>query len=190
MRFIAAVMGCIGVLCCYLQRQEVSDVFLNVEWFNRKPEDNEMAFRLNVSRLLRLVLCAVVVLAAFGAQRLHAQAVGATLAGTVTDPSGSVVPKSSVAISNTATGETRTIETNADGLYSAPNLQPGNYSVTVTAAGFSKSVQNGVVLTVGGSQTLNFTMQVGQTSQTVEVTAEAPTVNLTNAEIGAITDEA
>ncbi|HET6144797.1 MAG TPA: TonB-dependent receptor [Candidatus Acidoferrales bacterium] len=149
-----------------------------------------MAFRSNLSRLLRLVLCAVVVLAAAGAQRLHAQAVGATLAGTVTDASGSVVPKASVAITNTGTGETRTVDTNADGLYSAPNLQPGNYSVAVSASGFSKSVQNGVVLTVGGSQTLNFSMQVGQTSQTVEVTAEAPTVNLTNAEIGAITDEA
>jgi hypothetical protein len=163
---------------------------LNVDWFIRKLEDNEMAFRFNLSRLLRLVLCAVVVLSAFGSQRLHAQAVGATLAGTVTDASGSVVPKAAVAILNTATGETRSVDTNADGLYSAPNLQPGNYSVTVTADGFSKVVQSGVVLSVGGSQTLNISLQVGQTSQTVEVTAEAPTVNLTNAEIGGLTTEA
>ncbi len=149
-----------------------------------------MVSRVNIGRLLRFVLCAVVVFAAFGAERLHAQAVGATLAGTVTDQTGSVVPKANVVILNTATGETRTVDTNADGLYSAPNLQPGNYSVTVTADGFSKAVQNGLVLTVGGSQTLNVSLQVGQTSQTVEVTAEAPTVNLTNAEIGAITDEA
>lgn len=148
-----------------------------------------MAFCSNLSRLLRLVLCAVVVLAAFGAQRLHAQAVGATLAGTVTDASGSVVPKASVAILNTATGETRTVDSNADGLYSAPNLQPGNYTVTVTADGFAKTAQTGLTLTVGATQTLNISLQVGQTSQTVEVTTDAPTVNLTNAEIGALTTE-
>src|SRR5712675_98350 len=122
--------------------------------------------------------------------RISAQAVGATLTGTVTDQSGGVVPKADVAILNTATGETRNVTTNADGIYSAPNLIPGTYSVTVTAAGFSKLVQSGVVLSVGATQTLNLTMQVGQSSQTVEVTAEAPTVNLSNAEIGALTTEA
>src|SRR6202048_2504017 len=121
--------------------------------------------------------------------RLDAQAVGATLSGTVTDQSGGVVPKADVAILNTATADTRTVTTNADGIYSAPNLQPGPYSVTVTAAGFSKIVQNNLTLTVGSSQVLNITMQVGQSSQTVEVTAEAPSINLANAEIGAITDE-
>lgn len=149
-----------------------------------------MAFRFNLARLMRLVLSAAMVLGAIGAQRLHAQAVGATLAGTVTDPSGSVVPNASVAITNTATGETRTIQTNADGLYSAPNLIPGSYTETITASGFQKTVQSGITLTVGGSQTLNITLQVGQSSQTVEVTAEAPTVNLTNAEIGGLTTEA
>jgi hypothetical protein len=121
--------------------------------------------------------------------RINAQAVGATLTGTVTDQSGGVVPKADVAILNTATGETRNVSTNADGIYSAPNLIPGSYSVTVTAAGFSKLVQSGIVLSVGATQTLNMSMQVGQSSQTVEVTAEAPTVNLTNAEIGALTTE-
>ena len=121
--------------------------------------------------------------------RVSAQAVGATLSGTVTDQSGGVVPKADVAILNTGTAETRNVSTNADGIYSAPNLQPGSYSITVTAAGFSRVVQNGLTLSVGASQTLNLTMQVGQSSQTVEVTAEAPAINLSNAEIGAITDE-
>lgn len=148
-----------------------------------------MAFRRNLRNMFMLVLCTIVVLGTCGTLQLNAQAVGATLSGTVTDPSGGVIPNGSVAILNTATGETRTVTSNADGLYSAPNLQPGTYTVTVTAAGFSKAVQNNVILTVGGSQVLNVAMQVGQATQTVEVTAEAPTVNLTNAEIGAITDE-
>ena len=146
--------------------------------------------RINTRSILRLSLCAVVVLAACGAARLYAQAVGATLSGTVSDQSGGVVPKADVAILNTATGETRNVQTNADGIYSAPNLQPGGYVVTVTASGFSKAVQTGLTLTVGASQVLNLTLQVGQASQTVEVTTEAPTVNLTNAEIGAVTTEA
>src|SRR5258708_5996545 len=122
--------------------------------------------------------------------RINAQAVGATLSGTITDQSGGVVPNASVAILNTATGEIRNVTTNADGIYSAPNLNPGTYSSTVTASGFSKLVQSGIVLSVGATQTLNLSMQVGQSSQTVEVTAEAPTVNLSNAEIGALTTEA
>src|ERR1019366_9236933 len=120
--------------------------------------------------------------------RLAAQAVGATLSGTVTDQSGGVVPNAEVSIKNTATADTRTISTNADGIFSAPNLQPGGYSVTVMAPGFATAVQSGITLTVGGTQTLNLTMQVGQATQTVKFTAEAPSINLTNAEVGAITD--
>src|ERR1700730_14131754 len=137
------------------------------------------------------ILASIIILMGMGLHtRLDAQAVGATLSGTVTDQSGGVVPKADVAILNTATADARTVSTNADGIYSAPNLQPGPYSVTVTAAGFSKAVQTGLTLTVGATQVLNISMQVGQSSQTVEVTAEAPAINLANAEIGAITDEA
>jgi len=121
--------------------------------------------------------------------RLAAQAVGATLSGTASDQSGGVVPNAEVSIKNTATADTRTVSTNADGIYSAPNLQPGVYDATFTAAGFSKLVQTGLTLTVGATQILNVTMQVGQSSQTVEVTAEAPVINLTNAEIGALRNE-
>src|SRR3977135_2465691 len=122
--------------------------------------------------------------------QVSAQAVGATLSGTVTDQSGGVVPNANVAVLNAANGDTRAVSTNADGIYSAPNLIPGSYSVTVTASGFQKAVRTGLTLTVGSSQTLNLTMQVGQSTQTVEVTAEAPIVNLANAEIGALTTEA
>ena len=121
--------------------------------------------------------------------RLAAQVVGGTLAGTVTDPSGGAVPNAAVSVKANATGVSTDVTTNADGLYTAPNLTPGVYTVTITAPGFQKSVQNNVTMTVGGAQTLNLTMQVGQSTQTVEVTAEAPTVNLSNAEIGGIQNE-
>jgi hypothetical protein len=120
--------------------------------------------------------------------RLDAQVVGATLSGTITDQSGAALPKADVSIRNSATGITRSVTTNPDGIYSAPNLTPGNYAVTVTAAGFAKTTAN-VTLSVGGEQVLNLGMHVGAVTESVEVTTEAPTVNLTNAEIGALTTE-
>src|SRR5258706_4827179 len=107
--------------------------------------------------------------------RINAQAVGATLSGTITDQSGGVVPNANVAILNTATGDTRTVTTNVDGISSAPNLQPGTYSVTATAAGFRKIGANGLTLAVGATQTLNLTMPVAPSTPTIAFTAEAPT---------------
>src|ERR1700722_8650073 len=87
--------------------------------------------------------------------RVDAQVVGGTLSGTITDPSGGVVPNAAVAISDNATGETRNVTTTSDGIYTAPNLTPGIYTVTLTAPGFQKTVQSNVTMTVGGAQTLN-----------------------------------
>ena len=67
---------------------------------------------------------------------VHGQVAGATLSGTITDPSGAVIPNAQVAIRNSSTGVARTVASNADGVYVAPNLQPGDYEVTATAAGF------------------------------------------------------
>ncbi len=122
--------------------------------------------------------------------RLDAQVVGGTLSGTVTDQTGGAVPNASVAIKDNATGEIRDVTTTSDGLYTAPNLTPGVYTVTLTAPGFQKTVQSNVTMTVGGAQTLNLTMRIGQETETIQVTAEAPVVNLSNAEIGGITTEA
>ena len=65
----------------------------------------------------------------------HAQVSGATLTGTVTDPTGAVIPRAQVSIRNTATDVMTVVQANADGLYAAPNLIPGPYEVTVSSAG-------------------------------------------------------
>src|SRR6267143_3965481 len=117
---------------------------------------------------------------------LHAQVVGATLSGTVIDQSGGVVPQAAISIKNIATGITRTNTTSAAGFYLAPNLLPGTYEIRAAAHGFSSQVQTGVTLTVGEQQVLNFTLQVGQMTQTVEVTTEAPTVQLASSAISAV----
>jgi len=115
----------------------------------------------------------------------NAQVAGATLTGTVKDSSGGIIPNAQVAITDVATGVTRNVSTDAAGLYTAPNLLPGNYEVKVIAPGFNTQLQKGVTLTVGAQQLLDITMTVGQVNQTVEVTTEAPTVELTSSTISA-----
>src|SRR5579864_7474868 len=104
---------------------------------------------------------------------IYAQVAGATLNGTVADASGAGVPNANVSIKNTATGVVRGVTTDSDGFYSAPNLLPGTYEVTVSAAGFSTAVQTGLTLTVGAVQALNIPLKIGQAAEKVEVVAIA-----------------
>ena len=82
------------------------------------------------------------------ASDLRAQVAGATMSGTVTDPSGGFIPGAALSIKNVATGIGRQIITDASGVYNATNLQPGTYEVTVSAAGFATTVRSGVTLNV------------------------------------------
>jgi carboxypeptidase family protein len=119
----------------------------------------------------------------------RAQVAGATLSGTATDPSGSGVPNTTVTIKNTATGITREVSTDSAGFYSVPNLSPGVYEVTFSAAGFSTQVQKDITLTVGAQQSLNAVLKVGQVSQRIEVTSEAAQVELTSSALSSEINE-
>jgi hypothetical protein len=137
------------------------------------------------------VVLGIVVLLVFNvvlAAPAHGQVAGATLTGVVADESGSGVPDAKVSIKNTGTGTVRELTTNGDGLYSAPNLLPGEYEVTITANGFQTTVQKGIVLTVGATQALNFGLKLGQLNQTVEVSAAVPTIQTTSSTISATVD--
>jgi hypothetical protein len=116
---------------------------------------------------------------------VYAQVAGATLTGTVIDASGAVIPNAKVFIKNTATGITREVATNTAGLYLAPNLLPGNYEVTTSATGFSTQLRTGIELTVGASQVLDISLQVGQVTDKVEVTGAAPEVQLETSTVSA-----
>src|SRR6202166_5440197 len=85
----------------------------------------------------------------------HAQVAGATVTGTVTDPSGAVIPNAQVSITNTATGITTNVTTNSAGFYATSNLIPGPYQVTMRAEGFQTQIRSGITLTVGEQQVLN-----------------------------------
>src|ERR1700720_3389064 len=129
-----------------------------------------MLARLFSKRTSIVVSVFVIWIASLFAAQGYAQVVGATLSGTITDPSGAVVPNAQVSVRNTATGVTREVTADNDGFYLPPNLLPGNYEVTVTSRGFSTAGQSNVELGVGAEQRLNVSLKVGQTSQTVEVT--------------------
>ncbi len=94
-----------------------------------------------------------------------------TVIGTVTDPSGGVVPDAVIELKDVATGVTRTAATNGAGQYSFPGVQPGIYSVKGTHAGFEEVVVPQAHVEVGKSYTINLQLRVGASQQIVEVTS-------------------
>lgn len=141
-----------------------------------------ISFAKYVSIALMLILTAVY------ASPANAQVSGATLSGVVADENGGPVPNAGVSIRNVNTGQVREVTTNDDGLYSAPNLIPGEYEVTVSAKGFQTLVQKNITLTVGAKQALNLTVKVGSLSQKVEVSAAPPDIQTTTSTISATVD--
>jgi Carboxypeptidase regulatory-like domain/TonB dependent receptor/TonB-dependent Receptor Plug Domain len=117
-----------------------------------------------------------------------AQVAGATLSGLVTDDQGGPVANATISVKNAGTGVARDVTSNSDGIYSAPNLLPGEYEVTVTATGFQTLTEKGITLTVGGQQSLNLAMKVGALSQTVEVNAAIPDIQTTSSTMSSTVD--
>jgi hypothetical protein len=99
------------------------------------------------------------------------------MTGIVTDQTGAVVPNATVLIINQATGAKRSMQTTSAGVYSFASLIPGTYTLQVTAAGFKNYENRDVVLTVDQVLGIDVKLEVGASTQTVEVTAAAPLVN-------------
>ena len=134
-----------------------------------------------------IVCCALALLWLFPAA--HAQVSSAEIGGVVTDSSGAILPSANVLIVNQGTGARRSTETNQSGAFVVPALEPGNYRVTVEAASFRKTVVDRVTLNVGDRKTLNFSLTVGETTQTVTVTSTGALINSTSADISAVINE-
>src|ERR1019366_4440347 len=97
-----------------------------------------------------------------------------TIAGTVRDASGAVVPDVSITVKNVATGVEFKTTTSQGGEYVAPNLIPGEYSITASKQGFTTLDRTGVALHVYDRLEVDLALQVGTVTQTVEVTAATP----------------
>ncbi len=129
---------------------------------------------------LRL-FCVLSILTAMIAAGAWAQAVNATLLGTITDASGAIVPNAKVTITEQQTGIGHNETTNASGFFTVPNLPPGIYSVSVEASGFKKEVRRDVTLLVDTSTRVDVQLQPGSVSETVEVSGAPPVLQTDNA---------
>ena len=124
-----------------------------------------------------------------GVSRLHAQGSSGTILGTVTDASGAAVPEASVQVKNIGTGVAQNAVSDAQGRFRAPEINIGEYEVQASKPGFTTVVRKGVVLTVGSQAVVDFSLQVGQQTQTVTVEAAAAVVETTNAAVGTNTSQ-
>jgi hypothetical protein len=113
----------------------------------------------------------------------------ASVSGTVTDPSGANVVGATITATNVATGANTVVTTNEAGIYGFGGLQPGNYTFTAEHPGFRKSTINNVTLEVSAVLTVNLKLELGQTTETVEVEASATQVNASNATVGDVVGE-
>ncbi|MBT9333070.1 TonB-dependent receptor [Paracidobacterium acidisoli] len=101
------------------------------------------------------------------------------ITGVVTDTTGAVVPNAHVVATRVGTNEQTTVVSNSDGSYVFPSLPPAEYTISVSEAGFSSYLQKGVVLQADQAATVNIALQVGSTTQTVNVSAAPPQVDTT-----------
>lgn len=130
---------------------------------------------------LKQVLLLVVVLVC--AESLHAQTALTSLRGTVADSSGGAVAGAQVLLEDPATGLHKTQATDQNGAYEFAQIPPGRYKISVTSTGFGTQ-SKGAELLVNQPATINFELSVQSSSEIVEVSAAAQTLNLTDASIG------
>ena len=117
-------------------------------------------------------VCAILVLYFFSCVAMAQNDVG-SIVGFITDSSGAAVPSAAVEVTNEGTGEKRTVNSDASGHYTVPNLSPAIYTLTANAKGFQKYETRNNVLASNSTISINAALTVGQESQTIEVTATA-----------------
>jgi hypothetical protein len=132
--------------------------------------------------MMRVFLSAI----ALGLSPLCLAQIGSSgsITGTISDPTGAVIPGASVTATNVATGVKTTRQTTATGVYLLTPLPAGEYSVSASATGFQPVIQQQVIVDSVGSVGLNLTLQVGATNEAVTVTAAPPQLNTVDARLG------
>lgn len=135
------------------------------------------------THVIKFVVCSVVCFALL-AVGVKAQNLSTTIAGTVKDSSGAVMPGVTVTATNEATNVANTVQTNADGAYAFLSLPVGTFDIEVKQSGFTNYKQTGIILNINDHITVDVTMQVGAVSQTVEVSATAAHVDTSSATLG------
>jgi len=132
-----------------------------------------MRLRQRIIGLIGLFLLSAIMVA-LSPWPLHAQTFYGSIVGTVTDNTGAVVPGATITITNLGTGESRADKTNFSGDYEFVNLVPALYKVDVQAKNFKHDIRERIDVAVDQTTRLNFALQVGAATETVEVTSQAP----------------
>ncbi len=135
-------------------------------------------------RLVQILGLSMLVLV--GASNLQAQSDRGTVTGEVIDPSGATIPGVSITATNVGTALGITVISSSSGNYTIPLLRPGIYDITAEKAGFKRYVRSGVVVEVGQILAIGIQMQIGERTERVEVTSEAPQIEKNSSDRGAV----
>lgn len=128
----------------------------------------------------------ILLAAALTASAVFAQATSATIVGTVVDATGAVIAGARITVTNQETQVASTWTANQTGEYTAPFLVPGTYQVSVEHPGFKRAVRTGVLVEIANKTRVDMTLEVGQLSDTVTATGEAPLVRADSSEVGQV----
>src|SRR5450755_1239477 len=144
-----------------------------------KPSRMNRSLAGSIAVLILSLICSTVVCA---------QSTGGRILGRVSDSSGAVLAGVKVTATNEATGVGRDTVTNDSGEYGFPQVPVGTYTLSFDLTGFKTNERKGVLVDLNQVITLNSVLQIGQTKETVEVTSEAPIVDTTSTQLGAVID--
>ncbi len=152
--------------------------------FDVLNEVTETAKDYMLCRCVLLLICLLLLCALAAAQGNTAD-----ILGTITDPSGAVVPNAKIVITDNATHETHTVTSNSSGEYVAPSLPSGEYSIRVEASGFQTASAKNVRLEAGSRLRQNFSMAIGNGTETVQVSGETPALETDTSTLSSVVTE-
>src|SRR6266567_6361823 len=141
------------------------------------------------SRTGSVLFAGILTLATFsgsGVQSLHGQNATGTILGIITDASGAALPDAAVVVKNTGTGVSQNVSSDGEGRFRALDVGIGEYEVQASKAGFASVVRKGITLTVGAQVVVDFSLPVGQQSQTVTVEGQVSQVEITSAALSSL----
>ncbi|MFZ0818216.1 MAG: carboxypeptidase regulatory-like domain-containing protein, partial [Candidatus Sulfotelmatobacter sp.] len=134
-------------------------------------------------------VCLVIAISFIIPTLLSAQGANGRIVGRIADPTGAVLAGAKITLVNDATGISRDAKANDSGDYTFVEVVPGTYTVQFELTGFKRNVQKGVIVDLNQVVTLNSTLQIGGSQETVEVTSEAPQVDTTSTQLGAVIND-
>jgi Carboxypeptidase regulatory-like domain len=137
---------------------------------------------------MRKLFKSFVLLASFFALSAYAQVDTGIISGTVKDAAGSVIVGATVTITNPSSGTSATAKTNQDGYYTVVDLRPGTYNVDTAAPGFQAITKTGIDLRLQDRLAINFDLQIGQATTSIQVQASAPALETETSSLGQVVE--